>query len=350
MRLHTYFLFFMLILFSGCTTSSPNQTETYVVKEKTRTSWRFLFVKKMPTPAKQWKLAQQTRHNKKLKKANKQLDYLIFTWPNSNEAPLAQRARADIFYARKEYKDAFDAYQYLINNYPSEIKDYNRVLENQLNIAVHIMKTKRMRWFFGGYQSPTRAVEEFEQIIRNGAQWEKAPHVQMLIGEAYEKEKEFELAIVAYSVLGFRYPKSPLAEDAAWRKIKCLEKLHKNFDRSPGILDRYLTATTYYLITYNNGRYKNKVMLLRNELYETKAKKAFERADFYATKADPRQPKAGILYYKKMITEYPKSKLVPKAKENLITLQEKVKKMEEKKAAEARKRAEKAKKKGVKND
>ena len=298
---------------------------------------RFLFVKTLDTPAEQWRLAQQTRHKKKLKKANKQLDYLIFTWPNSVEAPLAQRARADIFYAREEYEEAFDAYQYLIDNYPSKIKDYNLVLENQLAISVAIMNTKRMRWFFGGYRSPTRAVEQFEQVIRNGAQWEKAPQAQFLIGTAYEKEKEFELAIAAYSILGFRYPKSSFAEEAAWRKIKCLETLQKDYENSPGILDRYLTATTYYLVTYNRGKHHNEVRKLRNILYETKAKKAFEKAYFYANKADPRQPKAGILYYKKMIAEYPKSKLVPKAQENMEKLNIKVSKQA-------------AKKKGVKND
>ena len=348
MRLHYIFLSLVFFTFSVTEFSfSEEGKEKKVKKEKVhlyqeeeRSSFRFLWTKKMPTPAQQWAMAMKFHKQKKLKKTQKQLEYLVFRWPHSKEAPLAQRVIADILYANGALKDAFDAYQYLIDNYSSRMKDYNSVLNNQFDIALKIMKKRRMTWMFGGYTTPERAVKLFEQIIRNGAQWEKAPEAQFLIGKAQEEDHEYELAIVAYSTLTFRYPSSEFAEEATWRKIKCLQALHKKYENSPEILDRYLVATTYYLLTYNKGKYNNDVRLLRNELYEIKAKSVFSKANFYAKKADPRQPKAAILYYKKMLDEYPKSKLVPLAKERIAQLEIKIKKREEKRK----------KKKEVKND
>lgn len=334
MRLHYLFLSIIILIFSAGESSfseeSDASTEVHLYKESDRTSFRFVWTKKRATPEEQWGMAIKFQKKKELKKTKKQLEYLVFRWPHSKEAPLAQRVVADILYANGDLEEAFDAYQYLIDNYSSQMKEYNSVLNNQFDIALKIMKKKRMRWLFGGYTTPVRAVKLFEQIIRNGAQWKKAPEAQFLVGKAHEKDKEYELAIVAYSVLGFRYPASSFAEEGAWRKIKSLQKLHEINENSPEILDRYLVATTYYLLTYNKGKYNNDVRMLRNELYEIKAKSVFDKANFYAKKADPRHPKAAVLYYKKMMEEYPKSTLVPIAKERIIELEAKIEKREEK--------------------
>lgn len=305
----------LLLLGAGCT--SPSE-KPYVLQEQGRSTLRSTFDKKMDTPAEQWAYALKTRESGSLRKAEGRMLYLFRRWPNSIEAPWAARARADILFERKKWKEAFEAYQYLIDNYSSRMDDYNQALERQYEIAVKIMNRRRLRWIFGGYRAPEYAVEYFEAVIRNGPQWERAPEAQFMIGKCHQDAKEFELAITAYGVLGYRYPDSAFAEEAAWQQIRCLGRLRKAYPASSEILDRTLVATTVFLSTFPRSQYKGEIIQLRNNLYEVKAGRVFKEAAFYAKV--PKEPEAAILYYEKMMDEYPKSEKVPLAKDRIEEL------------------------------
>ncbi|MEA2068725.1 MAG: outer membrane protein assembly factor BamD, partial [Verrucomicrobiota bacterium] len=79
-----------------------------------------------------------------------------------------------------------------------------------------------------------------------------------------------------------------------------------------------LTATTVFLSTYPQSKNKSNIIQMRNNLYEVKAGKVFDEAAFYARV--PKKPEAAILYYEKMIEEYPKSTLVPYSEERIAAL------------------------------
>lgn len=320
MRITNYFLLLLTgsLCFCGAAFGADDETP-YVVEERGRTTWRAMFDSRQPNSAEQWKYARATQDKGRLKKADRRMLYLVRRWPNSKEAPWAQRARADMLYSRGDLKEAFKEYQYLIDNYSSRMRDYDSVLESQFNIAVDIMNHKRMRWLFGGYRAPEYSVDYFESVIRNGPQWKRAPEAQFFIGKAYQASEELELAIAAYAVLGYRYPDSVFAEDAAWQQIACLDLMRKEYPSSRDILDRTLTSTTVFLTTYPSSKHKGDIIQLRNRLYEVKARKVFDEAAFYAKV--PKKPESAILYYRKMIEEYPKSKLVPDAEKRIAELE-----------------------------
>ncbi|MEN8254013.1 MAG: tetratricopeptide repeat protein [Verrucomicrobiota bacterium] len=313
MRFYKHFL--LLLAGSSVFFAFPclaGDKSAYAVEEQGRRTLRTTFDKRMPTSTEQWEYARETQNKGWLKKADRRMLYLVRRWPNSQEAPWAQRARADMLYSRGKLKAAAREYQYLIDNYSSRMGDYDSVLESQFEIAVDVMNHRRMRWVFGGYRAPEYAVGYFEDVIRNGPQWSRAPEAQFLIGKCHQDAKELELAISAYGVLGYRYPDSPFAEEGAWQQIVCLDKLRREYPNSLEILDRTLTATTVFLTTYPTSENKERIIQLRNKLYEVKAKKVFDEAAFYATV--PKKPEAAIIYYEQMIEEYPKSKLVPEAR------------------------------------
>ena len=203
MRFTNYFPMLMAAGFCFCAPICLAVDDTaYVVEEQGRGSFRSLFDKRKATPAEQWEYARDTQNKGRLKKADRRMLYLVRRWPNSKEAPWAQRARADMLYSRGKSKEAFAEYQYLIDNYSSRMRDYDSVLESQFSIALDIMNRKRMRWFFGGYRAPEYSVGYFEDVIRNGPQWAKAPEAQFLIGKAYKESGNLELAISADCGLG----------------------------------------------------------------------------------------------------------------------------------------------------
>lgn len=305
----------LFIVLTGC--RSPKGVP-YVVEEQGRSTLRATFDRKQHTPAEQWQFAKETRDRGNLKKSEGRMIYLYRRWPNSKEAPWAARARADMLFERKKWKDAFPAYQFLIDNYSSRMNDYDSVLENQFAISEKIMNRRRVRWLFGGFRAPEYAVEYFETVIRNGPQWERAPEAQFMIGKCHQDAEQLELAVSAYGVLGYRYPDSKFSEEAAWEQIACLRLLQEEFPANAEILDRIKTATTVFISTYPRSKYKGSIIEIRNELYETKADRVVENADFYANV--PKEIEAAILYYEKMVEEYPKSRMVPYAKERIVEL------------------------------
>lgn len=183
---------------------------------------------------------------------------------------------------------------------------------------------------FGGFRAPEYAVEYYEKIIRNGPQWSRSPEAQFMIGKCNQEAKDYELAIAAYGLLGYRYPTSRFAEEAAWQQIVCLQELRREYPNSPEMLDRTLTATTVFLSTYPRSEYKTEIIQMRNQLYEVKAQHVFDKATFYADV--PKKPRAAILYDKSLIEEYPKSRLVPEAEERVAELEELLARPEEDKA------------------
>jgi outer membrane protein assembly factor BamD (BamD/ComL family) len=321
MRISKNFLILsaFVVLLAGASFCHAAEDDAYVIEEKGRSTWRVLFDRKKDSSAEQWAYAQATRSKGWLKKADRRMLYLVRRWPNSKEAPLAQRARGDMLYSRGKLKEAFSAYQFLIDNYSSRMQDYDSVLENQFGIAVDIMNHRRMRWIFGGYRAAEYAVDYFETVIRNGPQWDRAPEAQYLIGKCHQDADDLELAISAYGVLGYRYPDSNFSEEGAWQQIVCMQALHEEYPSHVELLDRILTSTTVFLSGYPQSKYRNDIIQLRNRLYEVKAGMTFDEAAFYAKV--PKEPKAAILYYQKMIEEFPKSRLVPEAKERIAELE-----------------------------
>lgn len=323
--LTSVFLLFGLISF-GVPGAARGQ-DMYVVNEQGRGTWRAMFDRKMDTPSEQWEYARATQNRGALRKADRRMLYLVRQWPSSREAPWAARARADMLFARGKLDDAFEAYQFLIDNYSSRMQDYDSVLQNQFNIASNLMDKRRLRWLFGGYRVPEYAVEYFEKVIRNGPQWSRAAEAQFLIGKCHQEAGELELAISAYSLVGYRYPESLYAQTAAWQQIICLQEVSEEFPNSSEARERILTATTVYLSTYPDSEHRVEVIELRNGLYEVMASQVHEKATFYADVA--RKPRAAILYDKTLIEEYPKSRLVPEAEERASMLEALLNKPEE---------------------
>jgi len=321
MRITENILGFFVVGFFLAVWSAPAMgEEAYVLEEQGQGTWRVMFDTKMPTPADQWEYARATQQKGWLKKADRRMLYLVRRWPNSKQAPWAARARADMLFSRGELDDAFDAYQFLIDNYSSRMAEYDSVLEIQFEIANRIMNRRRMRWLFGGFRAPEYAVEYFEKIVLNGPQWKGAAETQYMIGQCHQEAGEHELAIAAYGLVGYRYPDSRYAKEAAWQQIQCLAELRDEYPNSPEILDRLLVATTVFLSTFPSSEHKTYIIQMRNDLYEVKAGAVFKTAAFYADV--PKKPNAAILYDKVLIEEYPKSSLVPESKERISVLEE----------------------------
>lgn len=305
------------VLFSltGCTTAMPY--------EESR-SGDYLYLNPFdPKPADaqdHWDYALSLQEEGKTAAACRQFEILVKRWPESPEAAAAQRAAADLYYDLGKNKKSFDAYETLVSRYYTSIKNYSGVLERQYDIAIQEMNRKRMKWLFGGYQAPERAVPFFESIIQSAPQWERAAEMQYMIGEAYRKNDNLEQAIVSYATVEYRYPDSAFAEKAAFAKIESLRDLVRNTPYSVDIREQAELSVSLFPELYPASEHLDDVKAFGVELRELAAEHEYEIGEFYENQPETPNTDAAAIYYKKTDSAYAGTPPAEKAEGRLHVL------------------------------
>ena len=315
----TFFGGFLVILalsaVTGCSTVGPYQ-------ETRAGNYLYLnpFSYKPATSQEHLNYALDLKKRGHADSARKQFEILVKRWPDSAEAATAKRAVADIYFEQGKNKKAFTAYEELIQQYYSNIKDYNSILDRQYKLATKEMDRKRMRWLFGGYRAPERAVPLFESIIKNAPQWERAPEMQYMIGQAYQKNDDQELAVVAYSTVEYRYPDSPFAEKAGIAKIESFKNLVESTPYSLEIREQAQLSARLFPELYTNSQHIAQAQAFSKELHNTSAEYYYEIGRFYERVPRPPENGSAAIYYNKVIKNYGDTEYAAKAAARLRVL------------------------------
>lgn len=262
------------------------------------------FAYKPATPQEHWDYAARLEEDGEIRRARRQFDILVKRWPESTQAASAKRAVADLYFAAGKERKAFDAYQELIDQYYTGIQAYDEVIERQFEIAMNEMNRKRMRWMFGGYASPERAIPLFEAVLRNAPQSSRSAEAQYRIGEAYLRNGERELAIVAFSAVEYRYPDSPFAEQAAVAKLDAFKKLVRAVPYSAEIREQAQLAVQLFEALYPQSEHLEEARDFGAELDEQSARHAYETGRFYERVPRPPAVDAAKIYYEKVLAQF----------------------------------------------
>ena len=258
-----------------------------------------------------WDEATKLFDEKKFKKAGIKFETYYKNFPNNLNSYLAVLMHGHSLMEQEKFEEAFSAYQLCIDNYSNDIKDFDIIMELQYKAATSFMNKKRMTLISGGYKSPELAIPLFEKIINNNPEWSKSSELLFLIGETHKEMENYEEAILVYKKIIYQYSNSLFYEKAFWKHIECLNLLLKKYPNSSEIQDRLLNVSTIYLNNIKVSDNRAKIVKIRNNLYEVKAKKIFDQGEFY--KNIMNNDKAAILSFKSMIDNYPKSELVSNA-------------------------------------
>ncbi|HMO49754.1 MAG TPA: outer membrane protein assembly factor BamD [Kiritimatiellia bacterium] len=262
--------------------------------------------------------AEALLKERQLRRAERAFRSLVLTWPSSPEAPMAQWALARILDQRGKYEDAFDAYQKLMEKYPARFPDHDRVLTRQFEIATQIMNKRRGGFFFGGFEAPERAIPFFEKIVRNAPRSPIAPEAQFLIGEAHEKNYEYELAVVAYSAVLHRYPLSDFAEPAAFARARSLNTLSENYPNDRQAIEEAWAGIMVFLRSFPQSEFSDEAVTIRDRLLKRKAQATYEIARYYDRIA--KRPQAAKVSYQQFLEQFPQSPWSDSARERVAAL------------------------------
>jgi lipopolysaccharide assembly outer membrane protein LptD (OstA)/outer membrane protein assembly factor BamD (BamD/ComL family) len=289
----------ILLSVTGCSTALPYQ-------ESRRGSYFYInpFSHKPATPEAHWDYAMSLKDRGHLKSAREEFEILVKRWPDSPQAADAKQMVASILYDQKKYKKSFETYEELIKDYYTGLKDYDAILGRQFTIAETEMNRRRMRWLFGGYRAPERAVPMFESILQNAPQWDRAPEVQYLVGQAYQKNDDLELAVVSYSTVEYRYPSSPYAEKAAAAKVDAYRKLVEETPYSVDIREQAKLAADMFTGMYPNSEFVGETHAFQQDLREQEARHIYEVGEFYERIPRPPKTNSAAIYYEKTVDQY----------------------------------------------
>ena len=243
-------------------------------------------------------------------------------YPNSIYAPEALYRAGKLRLARRQYYDAFAAFQELISRYPNHQR-FNEVIGLEYRIASDLLDGMRPRiWgFIPGPTGRTTGIGYLEFVLINAPYSDYAPLALMNIARGHQQRKETELAIDALDRLINNYPQSLLTADAYYK----LAQTHASLVDGP----YYDQASTKEAITY----YEDFMILFPNDVNIAKAAKGLDEmkrmlaeskmkiGDFYFYKRD--NYLAARVFYNEAITSYPDSDVAKRAKTQLAKVEAK---------------------------
>jgi len=295
----------LLLLWASSIATAQIGDDEPAKPKKHSTGWSIFNRPAKSNPEEQLAYAQQLRAEGR-RGAAKQFRALVAKWPVSKEAWEAQLAYAQLMDERGKYFKAFDEYQWLVDEYAGRFPGYDGILQRQFELAMLVKQRRKADFlFFPGFLAPEDAIPMLESIVANGPRWEKAPEAQFLVGQIYEEGRNYELAIVAYSVVQYRYPDSEYAERASYGFAYCLYQLALENRHSEEALEEAFAAMSLFLSKYPDSERATLAKEYRKTLLRRMAGVAFEQAEFYDRIA--RKKDAALLAYQNFVQRFPNS-------------------------------------------
>lgn len=289
------------------------------VEEQPPREFHFFLSPDKDNPADQLAHAQALAAKGSLRSAGRQALALRVYWPDSPEAPAAQ-----LFYARNldqrgKFSAAFDAYQFLVENYPGRF-DFNEVLDAQRRIALSVQNERHATFgIFPGYLAPERAIPLWQTILANAPQHPTAPDTHLAIGLAQLSALQYEEAVDSFFLTLNRFPNSDAAASAAFNLLKTSAILSDEHPYDRRSLESALAAGSLFLQRFPDSPDRDEAVATLRSLAARQADIAWDAATYY-DKILSRPPAAAIAY-KDFVRNFPADPRVPAAEKRLQVLQ-----------------------------
>jgi outer membrane protein assembly factor BamD len=157
-----------------------------------------------------------------------------------------------------------------------------------------------------------------EKIIFNAPSWDRTGRLQFRIAEIYENTGEPDMAIESFSTLLTRYPGSPHAEEAAFRRALCHSKLAHSYPNSAETRASAAMAAAEFLQRFPRSKHAQKVRDILERLDDAQAKELFKIARIYDRTHS--RPVAAVFMYEQFLSQYPDSPLAENARKRIAAL------------------------------
>ena len=310
-------LLFACLLSTFCTMLPTNCPAPLIWRKGEGWSYERGGITSATNPNDQLALAKQLQEKKQYDNALGAYRRVVRRWPTSFAAQEARMGTAECLGALGYYYKAFKEYQALIEKHPNS-PHFETALQRQFEIGnLFLAGEKHKDWRFRIFSGLDKAVEVYEQVVKNGPFSKVGPDAQFRIGLVFEKQKDYISAVHAYEKFLERYANHPLAEDAqfeiGWAYLK--EAARAEYDQNNA--NQAIAAFSDFLLRYSNSKKIARAEELRAGLKQEQARGLFHIGEFYEKR---KNAKAALIYYNEVIEQNPRSDWANRAQQKLTML------------------------------
>jgi len=244
---------------------------------------------------------------------------VLRVWPQSDYAPRAEYLIGRCQEIEGKDEAAFNSYQHIIEKYPKSAQ-YNEVLWRQYTIAGRFLDGE---WFkiwdlIPLYPSMDETAKLYEKIVANGPYGEVAPHAQLNVGAAREKEGNYEDAVKAYDTAADRYNNQPLvAADAMYRAGVSWQKQADTAEYDQNAAAQAIAAYTDFTVVFPDDKRLAAAQAAIAKLKAEQVRGSFEIAKYYEKN---RKWAGAIIYYNDVLQLDANSPLAAQARQRIDAL------------------------------
>ena len=310
-------LLFACLLSMFCTALPTNCPAPLIWRKGEGWSFEREGVTTATNPKDQLEQAKRLQEKKQYDNALSAYRRVVRRWPTSFAAQDARMGTAECLGALGYYYKAFKEYQNLIEKHPNS-PHFETALQRQFEIGNLFLGGERHKiWRFRIFSGLDKAVEVYEQVVKNGPFSKVGPDAQFRIGLVFEKQKDYISAVHAYEKFLERYAHHPLAEDAqfeiGWAHLK--EAGRAEYDQNNA--NRAIAAFSDFLLRYPSSRKGTRAEELRAGLKHEQSQGLFHIGEFYEKRKNVR---AALIYYNEVIEQNPRSDWANRAQQKVTML------------------------------
>ena len=269
------------------------------------------------TPAEQYALAKELEDAGSYRKARRACDALVREWPASVEAPRAQLRLAKIYAHEKDYDDALEELEYLLDFYPSEIP-YLELVEYLYKLTNLMVKEKKTMFGFS-FTSDRIVRQHYESVVRRAPRASYVPETMLKIADLREQNHEYEEAVQVYNQLIMKFPKTTEADIAIYLQAKARMWLCRRLSYN---IPRCVDTQKYLKMMIADHPRHERIDEMKEwlaELDKHLEADAYRRAKFYDS--IQRTPHAAAAAWERFLKEYPHSPHADEVRARIETLQ-----------------------------
>ncbi len=244
---------------------------------------------------------------------------VVRVWPLSDYAPHAQYLVGRCQEAAGKDEMAFDAYQVIVDQYPKSA-EYADVLWRQYTIARRFLQGEWPKlWGYVPYPpSMDQPAGMFGKIVQSGPYSDVAPHAQLRIGAAREKQKDYPAAVKAYETAADRYQNQPvIVADALYREGIAYAKEAATAEYDQNTAAQAIAAFTDFTTLYPDDRRAPQAQRIITALKSQQVQGNFKIAQFYE---NSKKWDGAVIYYNAVLQLDPNSRYAALARQRIEVL------------------------------
>lgn len=252
------------------------------------------------------------------KKAIKLYEEVADDYPFCTNAAEARYLQASLLDARGERRDAYEAYDDLLQNYPSHPK-HGTALKRVFEIAIGAKRGDIQTNFLGikGNVPLDETVEMLSSVKQHAPQSDMAAQAQYAIGELYLREEKYSQSVAAFRKVAEDHRNHHLAPEALFRVGKILLEEAERGNQNLATIDLSSEAFNDYLLQFPGHKRNAEARKMIASLKNREVQRATEIADFYYK---TKQWESAKFYYRDVLKRTKSGKFHDHAKARLKEL------------------------------